>query len=538
MPLSNNLQRRYNGVYYLRVFIPAALVPQFGRKEVTHSLRTTCHSHAERFAITMRSRIYGLIDMAENNSKLGKDELRQMAKRLFDRTVEEAEVPFLKQQFKPKEKEHWGDEYQDMINRVGHSLEGNLFNSPDTKEIMDELLKSEGLALDPDSHQYRQVAEVALKATIEALKMQQQRLLGKFDPQPNSDVLPTAGEPPKPATKTDNAVSFDELVEKFLAENSKTWKLSTLNKYVEGLALCGDILGQNIQAASIDKGSVRSIKEVLSVLPPNRTKTHPDLSLDKVIEIAKRADGPKISPSTCNAYLTALSSLMTWACKQGYAETNPVSGMMFPDPVRPKDKRNPFSVDHLNAIFACPTFTGMKTDHHWKDKGTVINKNERYWIPLIALFSGMRLGEIVALKPNDFKVQDGINYLTISEAKTEAGVRKLPVHPKLIEARLMVYIDGIDPDNLLFSNTSSDAFGKHFARQLDSIGITDKKLVFHSFRHTFTDALRAAKVTEPIIKSLIGHSDGSVTSQYGSGYPLEVLYGDLKRINYHGVILP
>ena len=112
MTLSNSLQRRSNGVYYLRVFIPTALIPQFGRKEITRSLGTTCHSHAERFAITMRSRIYGLIDMAENNPQLGKDELRQMAKRLFDRTVEEAEVPFLKQQFKPKEKEHWGDEYQ------------------------------------------------------------------------------------------------------------------------------------------------------------------------------------------------------------------------------------------------------------------------------------------------------------------------------------------------------------------------------------------------------------------------------------------
>jgi len=31
MAVSNNLQRRSNGVYYLRVFIPSALVKQFGR---------------------------------------------------------------------------------------------------------------------------------------------------------------------------------------------------------------------------------------------------------------------------------------------------------------------------------------------------------------------------------------------------------------------------------------------------------------------------------------------------------------------------
>ena len=190
MPLSNNLQRRSNGEDYLRVFIPAELILQFGRKEITRNLRTICRSHAERLAITMRSRIYGLIDMAEHNPQLGKDELRQMAKRLFDRMAEESEVVLLKQRFKPMEKELWADEYHDMIDRVDQSLDGNLFDSSETKQIMDQLLKAEGVTLDPDSHQYRQLAEVALKATIEALKMQQQRLLGKFDPQPNSDVLP------------------------------------------------------------------------------------------------------------------------------------------------------------------------------------------------------------------------------------------------------------------------------------------------------------------------------------------------------------
>ena len=52
------------------------------------------------------------------------------------------------------------------------------------------------------------------------------------------------------------------------------------------------------------------------------------------------------------------------------------------------------------------------------------------------------------------------------------------------------------------------------------------------FHQTFTDALRAAKEPEPIAKALIRHSNGSVTAQYGSGYPLDVLYGDLMRVDY------
>ena len=77
---SNNLQRRSNGVYYLRVFIPSALVKQFGRKEITRSLRTECRSQAERLAISMRAKAYGLMDMAMKNPHQTKEELRQIAK--------------------------------------------------------------------------------------------------------------------------------------------------------------------------------------------------------------------------------------------------------------------------------------------------------------------------------------------------------------------------------------------------------------------------------------------------------------------------
>ena len=180
----------------------------------------------------------------------------------------------------------------------------------------------------------------------------------------------------------------------------------------------------------------------------------------------------------------------------------------------------------------------MKSEHYWKMPGSLINQNHKYWVPLIALFTGMRLSEISNLNKDDFAIEEGINYLIVREAKTDSGIRKVPIHPKLIEVGLFDYVEKLQPNQQLFEGISSDAYSKHFSRLLDSVGITDKKLVFHSFRHTFTDALRAAKVTEPIIKSLIGHSDGSVTSQYGSGYPLDVLYGDLMRVIYLDVRLP
>ena len=50
-----------------------------------------------------------------------------------------------------------------------------------------------------------------------------------------------------------------------------------------------------------------------------------------------------------------------------------------------------------------------------------------------------------------------------------------------------------------------------------SLGIDNKKSVFHSFRHGFKDALRAAGVNEDVNDALTGHSGGNAVARgYGS----------------------
>ena len=56
--------------------------------------------------------------------------------------------------------------------------------------------------------------------------------------------------------------------------------------------------------------------------------------------------------------------------------------------------------------------------------------------------------------------------------------------------------------------------------------------MFHSFRHTFKDALQNSGVDEALSDALTGHTNGSVGRQYGSGYQLEALNNAIQSIKY------
>jgi hypothetical protein len=61
------------------------------------------------------------------------------------------------------------------------------------------------------------------------------------------------------------------------------------------------------------------------------------------------------------------------------------------------------------------------------------------------------------------------------------------------------------------------AWSKWFGRYIRSIGITDPAKVFHSFRHNFKDALRAAGVGQEVHDALTGHGTrGEVSREYGT----------------------
>jgi integrase len=148
----------------------------------------------------------------------------------------------------------------------------------------------------------------------------------------------------------------------------------------------------------------------------------------------------------------------------------------------------------------------------------------------------------------------GIAYLDINtlnegkSLKTVGSRRKVPLHSELVRLGFLKYLKGRAREGegaRLFPNLRPDKNGtmtgtwsKWWGRYARQAGITDRRKVFHSFRHTFKDACRAAEIEEPIFDALQGHRGTTVSRMYGEGYPLRVLAAAVEKISYPKVKFP
>ena len=115
----------------------------------------------------------------------------------------------------------------------------------------------------------------------------------------------------------------------------------------------------------------------------------------------------------------------------------------------------------------------------------------------IALYSGMRISEILSLKKSDIKNE----FIIINKGKTENAKRKIPIHPKLKHI-----IENYD-----FSILVNGSVGYHIKKinkQINTI-IPDKSKTFHCLRKNFVQSLYSNKISPDTIKVIIGHSTNS-----------------------------
>jgi len=220
---------------------------------------------------------------------------------------------------------------------------------------------------------------------------------------------------------------------------------------------------------------------------------------------------------------------------------NPASGIKFKAARAATADREPFSGSDLKAIFKESSVYASGAP----PRGSAGEAG--YWIPLIALYTGMRLQEIGQLRLADIGESDGIRFFNVDtfhegqSLKTASSYRKVPIPEAILKLGFLDYVAKMARlrHQHLFPLLNHQrpvctaAFSKWINRYLRTkCGISDSRKVFHSFRHTFKDACRDAGLTEEIHNRLTGHAARSVADRYGTGHSLATLKAAIDRVSY------
>jgi integrase len=224
--------------------------------------------------------------------------------------------------------------------------------------------------------------------------------------------------------------------------------------------------------------------------------------------------------------MAGVQALAKWAHRNGLVpedrpRSDPFSQMKLAS--SGEEGGGPFEPQELRRLFASAIFAAG-------EQPVAGQGDTAFWLPLLALFTGCRRSELTKRKVNDVAEIDGQWCLLVysdraagQNLKTTGSARTIPIHPELVRPGLLEFVKAARAQaggDWLFpavaTDKTADTWTQWFKRYLDRMGLGGGGRGLHSFRHCFTDALRAAGVAEDLNDALTGRSNHSVGRSYGA----------------------
>lgn len=259
---------------------------------------------------------------------------------------------------------------------------------------------------------------------------------------------------------------ISELSKTNQAEKSKKMAISTLNGLV-------DLLGQDFLAYQLNEEIIEN------KWLPSRLKV--------------------VAKTTVKRDLSFIRSYSTWASSPSRKHS--------PAPLTFKIEAKGEHWSYLNNKDLELIFDGL-IEH--------AKKPWHFYIPLIGLFTGARIGEIASLKTDHIYFKSGLNVMHLPGTKTDASPRDIPIHPALEKLGLLklAKMRRDAGQEMLFDITPSAQNGygaapsKWFTQYKNKIGLIGDNKVFHSFRHTIIDHMNQLDVPFAHQCQYTGHDKG------------------------------
>ena len=231
-----------------------------------------------------------------------------------------------------------------------------------------------------------------------------------------------------------------------------------------------------------------------------------DIKLFQLQKIFNDMDYSRGYKSNCKS---VLNRIFNFALKNDFIDSNKVQFV---------------ELGKKNIVVERKIFTRDEINILWQNL-----KVNNVYIILILIYTGMRIGELLALKVCDIDLNNKVIY--IRKSKTSSGIRTIPIPDKI----LSLFIENIFYENEYFilsknlTPLSYMTFKYRFNVLLEKLGI--QKHTIHDTRHTFATMLNNADANSTSIIKLIGHSDFSITENVYTHKDVEELRKAINLLN-------
>ncbi len=217
--------------------------------------------------------------------------------------------------------------------------------------------------------------------------------------------------------------------------------------------------------------------------------------------------GCGLSSSSIQLIVSVLRQGLSYGVDNGYIADNPLAGI-----------RNRRSASKVVGAFT--------QDEH--DKIVMFaSTNRRYFGVTLALYTGIRIGELLALQWDDFDTEQSI--LKISKTtfmlkdnsgvwcqvtdcpKTASSHRDIPISPKI--SKLLLQHRAYSSSQYIIDNNGAQMKVRHYQFVFESMlkKLSIPKKGFHALRHTFASRAIGLGIDVKTLSELLGHSKTSIT---------------------------
>ncbi|ESX03693.1 integrase [Mesorhizobium sp. LSJC268A00] len=539
---------RRGGVFHFRRVVPMILRLRIGRSELVRSLSTNTIASARMRADLLYRHSEGLFAAA---TMLSSDEIAGLVKEFYELTltIDDHRRLFPEQQWSEEDHRARSEYLDQSLAEQRDALRKDDFEkaNPAAQVVMARRNLSQA---DLGPGEYNQIRQAILRASIDIIGELRARQEGDYNYESKDKLVRTALDGstggglsqqtvplPTLVQKAPNiGPTFSEIAEAFRSDQIaiKNWDQQTASQaratYRLFAEICGDRPLQAYTRADADefRKKVQRLPWDYSKAPAYRGQT-----VDGILKIAAAQatarDVQLLTQRTVKRHFSVLSGLWAAVLSAGSVEQNIFSGFRFAASKKASEQRDMWTAPELKVLFTSPIYTGCKSEARRAEPGSLVLKDERYWLPLIALFSGMRQEEIAQLHVDDVRESDGIVYFDINDnpprmLKNANAARQVPLHSALIRIGFLEYVDHCRKarQTRLFTNLKpggadnrlGHSFSKWFTRYRRDIGVYRKGLDFHSFRHTASTLMHQAGIERAVLDHVTGHSTPGETSRY------------------------